>query len=117
MADAALAQTTGTWLAPFLSGRTRLSEITAADLGNALDAVLPYDLKRRLDADVPTHFEAPTGQRHPIRYDGATPGLRLPPQAIGAQTRDILLEVGLSDAEIDALIASGAVAQTSNMRG
>lgn len=71
LSDAALAQTTGTWLAPFLSGRTRLSEITAADLGNALDAVLPYDLKRRLDADAPTHFEAPTGNRIPIDYEGA----------------------------------------------
>jgi hypothetical protein len=29
----------------------------------ALDALLPWDLKRRLDAEAPTHFEAPTGSR------------------------------------------------------
>lgn len=71
MSDEALSATAGTWLAPFLAGRTRASEITASDLGDALDALLPYDLKRRLDSDAPTHFEAPTGNRHPIDYEGA----------------------------------------------
>ncbi|MFH5773404.1 CaiB/BaiF CoA transferase family protein [Paracoccus sp. NGMCC 1.201697] len=54
---------------------------------------------------------------HPIRYDGELPEVRLTPQPLGGQTREVLAEVGLSQGEIDALIASGAVAQTEKMRG
>ena len=71
LSDTALAQSASQWLAPYLTGKSRLTEIDAADLGNALDALLPYDLKRRLDIEAPTHFEAPTGNRHPIDYEGA----------------------------------------------
>ena len=28
-------------------------------------------MKRRLEDEAPTHFEAPTGNRHPIEYEGA----------------------------------------------
>jgi ATP-dependent helicase HrpB len=71
LSDAALRADAATWLAPFLIGKSRLAEIGADDLGNALDALLPWDLKRRLDAEAPTHFEAPTGNRHAIDYEGA----------------------------------------------
>jgi ATP-dependent helicase HrpB len=71
LGDAALAGTAGAWLAPFLAGRTRLAEIDTDDLGAALDALLPWSLKRRLDAEAPTHFEAPTGHCHAIDYQGA----------------------------------------------
>ncbi|MCB1505313.1 MAG: ATP-dependent helicase HrpB [Hyphomicrobiaceae bacterium] len=71
LSDEALSRSAQVWLAPFLSGKTRVAEITAADLGNALDALLPYSLSRRLEAEAPTHFEAPTGHRHPIDYEGA----------------------------------------------
>lgn len=71
LSDAALAQSAPTWLAPYLAGKSRLSEIGPGELANAIDVLLPYDLKRRLQAEAPTHFEAPTGNRHPIEYDGA----------------------------------------------
>ena len=71
LSDAALAGTAAAWLAPFLGGKTRLSEIGADDLGAALDALLPWSLKRRLDEEAPTHFVAPTGNRHAIDYEGA----------------------------------------------
>jgi crotonobetainyl-CoA:carnitine CoA-transferase CaiB-like acyl-CoA transferase len=47
--------------------------------------------------------------RHPVNYDGVAPDVRLPPQALGAQTRDILNEIGYGDAEIDNLAANGVV--------
>lgn len=53
---------------------------------------------------------------HPIRYDGASPDLRLHPQPLGGQTREILAEAGFAEDEIDALLAGGAVAQTNRMR-
>ncbi len=70
LSDGGLAASAETWLAPFLAAKTRLAELDAGDLGVALDALLPWQLKRRLEADAPTHFEAPTGNRHAIDYDG-----------------------------------------------
>lgn len=46
---------------------------------------------------------------HPARYDGKSPDVRLVPQPLGAQTRDVLAEAGFDASEIDALVASGAV--------
>src|SRR6266568_5086278 len=46
---------------------------------------------------------------HPVRYDGEAAEIRLPPQRLGAQTREILAELGLAPAEIDALARDGVV--------
>jgi ATP-dependent helicase HrpB len=48
---------------------TGLQEIDAELLGLALNQLLPWDVKKRLDEGAPTHFEAPTGQNHPIDYE------------------------------------------------
>jgi ATP-dependent helicase HrpB len=69
LTDAALANTVAQWLAPFLARKTKLSEIGADDLGAALDALLPWHLKRRLEEEAPTQFEAPTGSCHAIDYE------------------------------------------------
>ncbi|MEI9899949.1 MAG: ATP-dependent helicase HrpB [Hyphomicrobium sp.] len=69
LTDAALAAGATEWLAPFLGGKTKLADIGADDLGAALDALLPWNLKRRLDEEAPTHFAAPTGNRHAIDYE------------------------------------------------
>ncbi len=65
----ALACTAAGWLAPHLAGKTKLSEIGADTLGAALDALLPWNLKRRLEEEAPPLFEAPTGNRHAIDYE------------------------------------------------
>jgi ATP-dependent helicase HrpB len=70
LSDEALAKGALEWLAPFLTRSTSLAGIGADDLGQALDALLPWSLKRRLEEEAPTHFEAPTGNRHPIDYEG-----------------------------------------------
>jgi ATP-dependent helicase HrpB len=57
------------WLAPFLTGKTKLDEIGADDLASAFDAALPWDLSRRLADEAPTHFQAPTGTAAPIDYE------------------------------------------------
>ncbi len=46
---------------------------------------------------------------HPARYDGKSPEVRLVPQRLGAQTREVLGEIGYGAAEIDALLAASAV--------
>ena len=69
--DEALCATVRDWLLPFLSGKTRFADVTADDLGQALDSLIPWSLKRRLEDEAPTHFQAPTGNSHAIDYDGA----------------------------------------------
>jgi len=68
LSDAALAQTAGDWLAPALASKTALGDITADEFDAALHALLSWPLKRRLEAEAPTHFAAPTGSRVPIDY-------------------------------------------------
>ncbi len=48
----------------------KFADIDADRLDQALDALIPWNMKRRLEIEAPTHFEAPTGNRHPIEYDG-----------------------------------------------
>jgi crotonobetainyl-CoA:carnitine CoA-transferase CaiB-like acyl-CoA transferase len=40
---------------------------------------------------------------HPVLYDRKAAEVRLPPQPLGAQTRELLMEIGLDPAEITAL--------------
>ena len=69
LSDAALAQNAQDWLAPFIEGRTSLNAIAVSDLDAALAALLPWDMTRRLDAEAPTHFTAPTGSNVAVDYE------------------------------------------------
>jgi ATP-dependent helicase HrpB len=69
LSDASLAGSASVWLAPFLTGRTALSQIDADDLTAALDALIPWNMRKRLDAEAPTHFTAPSGSHVPIDYE------------------------------------------------
>jgi ATP-dependent helicase HrpB len=79
LSDAGLASSVEGWLAPHLLGRTSLSEIGPSDLRAALEALLPWNLRRRLDSEAPPYFDAPSGSRVPIQYgpDGATLAIRV----------------------------------------
>ncbi len=69
LSDATLAKTASEWLAPLLADKTSAGEISAEDLAGALHQLLPWALRRRLDAEAPTHFEAPTGTQAAIDYE------------------------------------------------
>lgn len=67
LSDTALAAHAG-WLAPHILGETRLGAITAAHLGNTLDALLPWSQRQEIDLLLPSHFTAPSGSHLPIDY-------------------------------------------------
>lgn len=71
VSDAALAGSVDDWLAPFLAGKSRASDVDAETLENALTALLPRAMRLRLDSEAPTHFTAPTGNRHALDYEAA----------------------------------------------
>jgi ATP-dependent helicase HrpB len=64
----ALAPSVAEWLAPALFGLTKLNEITGEHLRTALDLLLPYARRQEIEAVLPSHFTAPTGNAVPINY-------------------------------------------------
>ena len=75
--EAALLARLGDWFVPFQENTRGLDDVSAASLHEGLTALVPYEAQRDLARLAPTHFEAPTGQRHPIRYDGEEPVLAI----------------------------------------
>ena len=68
------------WLVPALYDKIALKDISAGDLSDALMALLPWEMRARLDREAPTHFEAPTGTVLAIDYEaeqGPTIAVRL----------------------------------------
>jgi ATP-dependent helicase HrpB len=68
LSDAGLAAEIETWLVPALSNATSLKDFSAGDLSDALMALLPWNLRARLEREAPTHVEAPTGTMLAIDY-------------------------------------------------
>jgi crotonobetainyl-CoA:carnitine CoA-transferase CaiB-like acyl-CoA transferase len=96
-----------------------------ADLVPSFDAqaiwyqrVLAYDELRddpqirhnQVFREVPVPGGTATLVNHPNRYDGEVPPLRRLALAIGEDTREVLSEIGYAPAEIDDLVARGAIA-------
>jgi ATP-dependent helicase HrpB len=80
LSDAALAARREAWLTPLLYDKASLKEISPGELSDALMALLPRELRARLDREAPTHFEAPTGSQLAIDYEaeqGPTIAVRL----------------------------------------
>lgn len=78
LSDTALSERIDQWLRPYLAGKTRVSEIDGSTLEQALAMLLPWPMRQRLDAEAPTHFNAPTGNSHAVEYEGAgAPALRI----------------------------------------
>jgi ATP-dependent helicase HrpB len=69
LSDTGLAGSAAEWLVPMLDGKTALSQVGADELSTAIQALLPWPLKRRLDEEAPTHFSAPSGSSVPIDYE------------------------------------------------
>lgn len=87
MSDAALAEGLDDWLTPFLAGDANLAQLAGSPLYDGLMSLVPFDLHRKVELLAPTHFEAPTGSRIPIDYDGETPVLSIRVQELFGLTQ------------------------------
>ncbi|KQS87728.1 MULTISPECIES: ATP-dependent helicase HrpB [unclassified Rhizobium] len=102
MSDDALLSRMDEWFIPFQGEARGIDDIHSGTLSEGLQALVPQEVSRDLARLAPTHFEAPTGQRHPIHYDGDEPllsirvqelfGLKTHP-AIGGGRLPLLLEL------------------------
>jgi ATP-dependent RNA helicase HrpB len=68
LSDAALIAALDDWLAPALTGLRGLSALKPDVLDGALRTLVPWDLQRRLDAEAPGRWTAPTGNSFAIDY-------------------------------------------------
>jgi ATP-dependent helicase HrpB len=68
LSDAALAGRLDDWLAPILPGVRSLAALKPDLLDGALRSLIPWDLQRRLEAQAPARWTAPTGNSFAIDY-------------------------------------------------
>ncbi|HZZ33685.1 MAG TPA: ATP-dependent helicase HrpB [Phenylobacterium sp.] len=68
LSDIALVARLDDWLTPILPGVRSLAALKPDALDGALRGLIPWDLQRRLDADAPARWAAPTGNSFTIDY-------------------------------------------------
>lgn len=66
--DAALLSSLESWLAPFMTGMRRWSDIERLDLMPALNSLLDYQQQQKLDEFAPKSLTIPTGQKVALNY-------------------------------------------------
>jgi len=80
LSDEELARSGAEWLEPILMDKSARSQVSTDELSDAVMAMLPWPLRRRLEAEAPTHFTAPSGSSVPIDYEaeqGPTVSIRV----------------------------------------
>jgi len=65
--------------------------------------------KHLIETELPGASKPVRVLSHPVRYDNQVPPVYLPPQKLGAQSREILGEIGYGSEEIETLIAQRVV--------
>jgi ATP-dependent helicase HrpB len=68
LCDAALVARLDDWLAPLLAGVRSLAALKPDALDAALRGLIPWDLQRRLEAQAPARWTAPTGNSFAVDY-------------------------------------------------
>ncbi len=68
LSDEALLATLDDWLPDYAEGMKSRSDLQKLNMKELLESLLPWDRRRRLDEDAPTHWTVPSGSRIPIDY-------------------------------------------------
>ena len=71
--DEALLADLEAWLLPHMTGVHSLKALKALSMVQALQGLLPWSLRQRLDSELPSHYTVPTGSRIALRYDADNP--------------------------------------------
>ena len=87
MSDDALLDSIEDWLLPHLGGVRNAADWKRFDLTPALQAMLSWDDRQRLDRDVPGHYATPLGRKIAIDYSGEAPEISLRLQEMFGETR------------------------------
>ncbi|AXV16937.1 ATP-dependent helicase HrpB [Neorhizobium sp. SOG26] len=87
MSDEALLARLEDWFVPFQGNTSGLDAINPGSLSEGLRSLVPHEVAQDLNKLAPTHFTAPTGERHPIRYDGEEPVLAIRVQELFGLTK------------------------------
>jgi len=80
LSNEGLARSAAEWLEPLLMDKTARGELGTDQLSDAVMTLIPRNLRRRLDAEAPTHFTAPSGSHVAIDYEaeqGPTVSIRV----------------------------------------
>jgi ATP-dependent helicase HrpB len=73
LSEAALLRDLDAWLGPFLDGKSRLAQIGADELGNALHAPLDHAQRQALERHAPLALKVPSGMERRIEYHADAP--------------------------------------------
>ena len=65
------------WFVPFQHDAKSIQDVKSGGIMDGLLSLVPHSAQREMGKLLPTHFEAPTGQKHPISYDGEEPTLTI----------------------------------------
>ncbi|MEF3302046.1 ATP-dependent helicase C-terminal domain-containing protein, partial [Paenibacillus sp. GYB003] len=88
LSDEALSASMERWLLPFVQGMRSRGDLQKLPLASALDSLLTWEQKRRLDEEAPSHIVVPSGSRIPVDYgDPAAPSLAVKLQELFGMTR------------------------------
>ncbi|OCW56071.1 ATP-dependent helicase HrpB [Hoeflea olei] len=87
VSESALLATLESWFAPYQPGIVSLREIDRDGLNQWLLSLCGAGARGEIDRLAPTHYEAPTGSRLPIRYDAETPVVAIRVQELFGETR------------------------------
>ena len=83
LSDEALAHRAQQWLLPLLGKVNRLRDVAPSGLAQALDNLLGWDARTRIDQIAPASFKSPAGTAHDIDYTAeAGPTVELRVQAL-----------------------------------
>ncbi|MFZ4622380.1 MAG: ATP-dependent helicase HrpB, partial [Bacteroidota bacterium] len=75
LSDAHLLTTLDEWLAPFLDGITRMSQLSKLSMLDVIHSHFTYQQLKELERLVPTHHTVPTGSSIALDYSGDQPVL------------------------------------------
>ncbi|MBP0494889.1 ATP-dependent helicase HrpB [Pararoseomonas indoligenes] len=118
VSDAALSARATEWLAPYLNGLSRLSELKSLDAVAILRGLVAWEMQRRLDAELPARVDLPEGRSAAIDYDREVPALEARAQHLFGLAGTPPLMGGRIPLQVSLLSPAGRpIAVTSDLSG